>query len=31
MSNVFSLSRSIAWPDYLEILAVYSRDYACAQ
>jgi hypothetical protein len=31
MSNVFSLSRSIAWPDFLDILANYSSDYACAQ
>jgi len=31
MSDVFSLSHSIAWPDFLGILADYSSDYACAQ
>lgn len=31
MSNAVSLSRSIAWPDFLDILASYSSDYACAQ
>jgi len=31
MSNVMSFSRTIAWPDFLDILASYSSDYACAQ
>gem|GEM_PF-4056767 len=31
MSNMFSLSRSTVWPDFLGILTDYSSDYACAQ